>query len=57
MSDEGISKEAHESEFKVSAANVAVVSKIIEVPETSRSITTFKVVYDRLYAEFKDEMV
>ena len=57
LSDEGLSKEAHESDNKVSAAHVAVVSKIIEVPETSRSIQTFKMVYDKLFAEFKDEMV
>lgn len=57
LSDEGISKEAHESDNKISAAHVAVVSKIIEVPETSRSITTFKISYDRLFAEFKDELV
>lgn len=56
MSDGGISKEAHESANMTSIANVAVVSKIIEVPETSRSIQTFKMVYDKLFQEFKAEL-
>lgn len=56
LSDEGVSREAHKSEAtKVSA--VAVVSPPLPIPETSRSIQNFYVIYDHLFAEFKDELV
>ena len=56
VSDETVSKEALKSEVtKVSA--VVVVSPPLPVPETSRSILNFGHCYDRLYAEFKEELV
>ena len=36
---------------------MAVVSPPLPVPETSRSIQTFGLCYDQLFAEFKDELV
>ena len=53
---DGASQEAHKSEAtKVSA--VAAVSPVVVVPDTSRSIQTFSLQYDRLFAEFKDELI
>ena len=55
QSDE-MSKEARQSEVtKVSA--VAMVSPPLPVPETSRSIQNFYMIYDKLYAEFREELV
>ena len=51
FSDEGVSKEANKSAVtKVSA--VAHVSPPIALQETSRSIQTFSLVYDRLFKNF-----
>jgi len=36
---------------------VTVVSQRVVVPDTSRSIQTFGMVYDKIFAEFKDELV
>lgn len=56
ISDGGVSAEAHKSEAtKVSA--VAMVSPPLPVPETSRSIQTFNMTYDKLFAEFQQELV
>ena len=53
---DGVSQEAHKSEAtKVSA--VAAVSPVVDVPDTSRSIQTFSLQYDRLFAEFKEELI
>lgn len=55
-SGDGVSQEAHKSEAtKVSA--VAAVSPPIAVPDTSRSIQTFGLQYDRIFAEFKEELI
>ena len=57
-SDGGMSKEAHRSTVtKVSQQQVAVVSQIVAVPDTSRSIQNFGIGYDKLYAEFRDELI
>jgi len=56
LSDEGVSKEAHNSEV-TALPPIAVISPIQPPPETSRSIQTFSYVYDKLFAEFKDEVV
>ena len=56
LSDEGVSKEANKSAVtKVSA--VAVVSPTIAMQETSRSIQTFSLVYDRLFKDFQEKLV
>ena len=50
-----VSQEAHKSEAtKVSA--IAAVSPPVAVPDTSRSIQTFSLQYDKLFAEFKEEL-
>ena len=49
LSDEGVSKEAHNSEV-TALPPIAVVSPIQPPPETSRSIQTFSYVYDKLFA-------
>lgn len=54
-SEGGVSKEAHNSE--VTLMPVAVVSPPLPVPETSRSIQNYSVVYDKLYLEFKEELL
>ena len=33
------------------------MSPPLPIPETSRSIQTFGLIYDKLFAEFKDELV
>jgi len=54
-SDSGVSKEAHNSDITI--APVADVSPPLPVPETSRSIQTYAIVYDKLFLEFKEELV
>lgn len=55
-SDEGASREAHKSNItKVSA--VATVSPAVALVETSRSIQTFQMSYDRIYREFQERLV
>ena len=56
-SDEAVSKEAHRSNVTKSVQQVAVVSQIVAVPDTSRSIQNFGIGYDKIYAEFRDELV
>ena len=36
---------------------MATISPPLPVPETSRSIQNFYIVYDKLYAEFRQELV
>ena len=36
---------------------IAHVSPPVAVPETSRSVQAFSITYDRLFAEFKRELV
>ena len=56
ISDEGVSKEANKSAVtKVSA--VAVVSPPIALQETSRSIQTFSLVYDKLFKQFQENLI
>ena len=50
-SNDGVSKEARKSEV-TKVSKIAAVSPPVAVPETSRSIQTFGLQYDRLYAEF-----
>lgn len=60
LSDEADSKEAHKSEqTKKSEANKAVVtvSQTIVLQETSRSIQTFNLVYDRLFRQFQENLI
>lgn len=57
LSDGGVSKEAIKSQVtKVSAAACAIVSPPVNVPDTSRSIQNFGMIYERLYVEFKQEV-
>ena len=50
-SNDSVSKEAHMSEV-TKVSKIAAVSPVLAVPETSRSIQTFGMQYDKLYAEF-----
>ena len=58
-SNDGVSKEARQSSVaKVTkVSKIAAVSPPVAVPETSRSIQTFGLQYDKLYAEFHQELV
>ena len=55
--EEGVSKEAHHESEATQIAPLATISPPLPVPETSRSIQNFYVVYDKLYAEFRQELV
>ena len=56
VSNDSVSKEAHQSEVTI-VSKIAAVSPAVAVPETSRSILTFNLQYDKLYAEFHQELV
>lgn len=52
-----VSKEVHESVAQNNLPAIARVSKVVELVETSRSIQTFKMTYDRLFKKFQDRLV
>ena len=54
---EDISRQAHESQAQVALPPEARVSKTVELVETSRSIQTFKMTYDRLFKKFQERLV
>ena len=57
---DGISKEVHESVAPRMQAHLppeAIVSSRVTLVETSRSIQTFKMTYDRLYKKFQDRLI
>lgn len=56
LSDEGVSKEAHKSTV-TKVSQVAVVSPPIALQETSRSIQTFSLVYDKLFKQFQEQLI
>ena len=52
-----VSKEAHKSVVQNNLPAIARVSKTVELVETSRSIQTFKMTYDRLFKKFQDRLI
>lgn len=53
---EAVSQEVHES-IKEVVPEFAKVGKTVELVETSRSIQTFKMTYDRLVKKFQERLV
>ena len=51
-----VSQEVHES-IKETVPEFAKVGKTIELVETSRSIQTFKMTYDRIFKRFQERVV
>ena len=52
-----VSKQVQESQAQKNLPPFARVSKTVELVETSRSIQTFKMTYDRLFKKFQERLV
>ena len=52
-----VSREGHESQAQAAMPPEAKVSARVELIETSRSIQTFKMTYDRLFKKFQERLI